>query len=60
MKEQHTGKASSEIGTDWKRLRALTDKAIRSSIESDPDARPTDVNFWKTAKVAMPKPNDQG
>ena len=26
MKEQHTGKASAKFGTDWNRLRALTDK----------------------------------
>ena len=28
MKEQHTGKASAEFGTDWNRLRALTDKVV--------------------------------
>ncbi len=60
MKEQHTGKTLAKVGTDWERLRALTDKNIRRSIESDPDARPTDVNFWKKAKVVLPQPNDQG
>ena len=56
MKEQHTGKASAKVGTDWNRLRALTDKGIRRSIESDPEARPIDVNFWKKAKVVLPQP----
>jgi uncharacterized protein (DUF4415 family) len=54
MKEQRTGKVSAKAGTDWKRLRALTDKDIRSGIEADTEARPTDVNFWKKAKVALP------
>jgi uncharacterized protein (DUF4415 family) len=57
MKEQLTGKASAKRGvTDWKRLRSSSDKDIRRGIEADPDARPTDVNFWKKAKVAMPRP----
>jgi uncharacterized protein (DUF4415 family) len=57
MKERPTGKASAKVGaTDWKRLRALRDKDIRSAIKADPEARPTDANFWKRAKVAMPAP----
>ena len=57
MKEQHTGKASAKGGTtDWKRLDSLSDKEIRSAIEADPEARPTDANFWKKAKVTLPRP----
>jgi len=57
MKEQRTGKASAKSeSTDWKRLRSLTDKQIRTALETDPEARPTDVNFWKKAKVALPQP----
>ena len=56
MKEQRTGKASPKTCTDWKRLRALTDEEIRSGIEADPDAYPTDANFWKNAKVVLPQP----
>ena len=57
MKEQHTGKASAKGGkTDWKRLDSLSDKEIRSAIEADPEARPTDANFWKNAKVTLPRP----
>jgi uncharacterized protein (DUF4415 family) len=56
MKEKHTGKASAKRGsTDWKRLDSLSDKEIRSAIEADPEARPTDANFWKTAKVTLPR-----
>jgi len=39
MKEQHTGKASAKGGTDWKRLRSLSDTEIRSAVEADPEAR---------------------
>ena len=57
MKEKHTGKASAKGGkTDWKRLDSLSGKEIRSAIEADPEARPTDVNFWKKAKVTLPRP----
>ena len=56
MKEQRMGKASVKGGTDWKRLRSLTDKEIRNAVEADPEARPTDVIFWKKAKVALPRP----
>ncbi len=57
MKEQHSGKASAKGGaTDWNRLRSLSDKDIRGAIEADPEARPTDVNFWKKAKVTLPRP----
>ena len=58
MKEQHTGKASAKgATTDWNRLRSLSDKDIRSgAIGADPEARPTDVNFWKKAKVTLPRP----
>jgi uncharacterized protein (DUF4415 family) len=47
---------ANERATDWNRLRSLSDKEIRSAIEADPEARPTDVDFWKKAKVVMPQP----
>jgi uncharacterized protein (DUF4415 family) len=56
MKEQLTGKASAKRGaTDWKRLRTLSDRDIRSAVKADPEARRTDVDFWKQAKVVMPR-----
>ena len=56
MKEQPIGKASANrIATDWKRLRALSDKGIASAVKADPEARPTDVDFWKQAKIVIPK-----
>ena len=60
MKEQPTGKAWSKGGakggaTDWERLRALSDKDIRRAVKADPEARPTDVDFWKQAKVVLPQ-----
>ena len=56
MKERHTGKASAKRGaTNWKRLRSASDKAIRSALDSDPDVRRTDIDFWKNAKVVLPR-----
>ena len=56
MKEQPIGKASLKgVATDWKRLRALSDKGIASAVKADPEARPTDVDFWKQAKIVIPK-----
>jgi len=37
---------------------ALTDEQVRSAIEADPDAHPTDDRFWKTARVVMPRPKE--
>ena len=56
MKEQPTGRASARRGaTDWKRVRSLSDKAIEDAVKADPGARPTDENFWKQAKVVLPR-----
>jgi uncharacterized protein (DUF4415 family) len=54
MKEKRTGIASHKELSDWKRLRSLSDRQIRRAVESDPDARPTDAEFWKKAHVVIP------
>ena len=41
--------------TDWKRVRSLSDTAIRRAVKLDPAAHPTDGNFWKKAQVVMPQ-----
>jgi uncharacterized protein (DUF4415 family) len=60
MNEKLTGKTSSKTPaktlTDWKRLRSLSDRDIKSAIEKDPNARPTTAGFWKKAKVVLPQP----
>lgn len=56
-KDARTGKASGSkrvAGTDWAKLRSASAATIREGIESDPDAHPTDVAFWKDAKVVWP------
>lgn len=54
MKGKRTGRVSEKAGTDWKRLRARSDRQIRRSLEQDPEARPSDAEFWKQARVVMP------
>ena len=58
MKDATTGKTSKrrKIGTDWEALSRLSDADIRAGIDDDPDARATDENFWKDARVVLPKP----
>jgi uncharacterized protein (DUF4415 family) len=56
MKEKPIGKISPKTGaTNWKRVRTASDSDIREAVKSDPEAHPTDVNFWKQAKVVLPK-----
>jgi len=56
MSVKRTGKASVSGGTDWEKLRQLSDRANRVAIQGDPDARVTDAEFWKGARVVMPRP----
>ena len=56
MKKKPIGKTSDkDRTTDWKRLHALSEKDIRAAVKADPEARPTDVNFWKQAKIVLPQ-----
>lgn len=41
--------------TDWDRVNALTDKEIEEAARSDPDAAPTDLAFWKDARIVWPE-----
>jgi uncharacterized protein (DUF4415 family) len=55
-KDAPSGKISkTSRGTDWERLRHLSDADIRKGIEADPDVRPTDEEFWRNAKVVLPR-----
>ena len=45
-------------GTDWARLRRVSAASIRKGIAADPDARATDEQFWKIAKVVLPTPKE--
>ena len=33
----------------------MSDAEVQRAAESDPDARPTDAAFWKTAHLVIPK-----
>jgi len=57
MKDAPTGKTSKakrSTGTDWDRVHRMSDGELRQGIESDPDARATDEEFWKKARVVWP------
>lgn len=54
MNEKRIGKSSAKPGAGWNRLRSQNDVQIRGAIEGDPDARPTDAEFWKKARIVMP------
>lgn len=49
-----TSKAERKSGTDWKKLRNVSNAAIRRGIASDPDAHATDEGFWRDAKIVWP------
>jgi uncharacterized protein (DUF4415 family) len=57
MKEEPIGKVAmtTESGTDWERLRTMSDAEIHAAAIADPDAQPTDETFWKNAKLTLPK-----
>ena len=59
MNGDTTGKMSkSKHGTDWERLRTMSEAEIKAGIAEDPDARPGDEEFWKGARVVMPRPKE--
>ena len=33
----------------------MTDEEVHAAIVADPDARPTDENFWKSGRVVRPR-----
>ena len=41
--------------TDWDYLDSVTDEEIEEAVRSDPDAMLLDDDFWKNAKLVMPK-----
>ncbi|MDH3603520.1 MAG: BrnA antitoxin family protein [Candidatus Tectomicrobia bacterium] len=41
--------------TDWQQVDALSETEIEEAAHSDPDAQPTEAEFWKTATLRMPE-----
>ena len=57
MKEKRTGARSRRRTSDkgWqRRLAAMSDREINEAARADPDAQPTDLEFWKNAQVILP------
>lgn len=44
-----------EERTDWERLRRMSDEDAEKAAASDPDAPPTDEEFWDQARLVRPK-----
>ena len=44
--------------TDWARFDAMTESEIDAAAQSNPDAQPTDADFWKGARVVWPEKKD--
>jgi uncharacterized protein (DUF4415 family) len=40
--------------TAWRRLASMSEREIVRGAKADPDAQPTDAEFWKDAKVVLP------
>ena len=40
--------------TDWALLRSMSDEEAAARAADDPDAQPTDADFWKNARVTLP------
>ena len=59
MKDDTTGNTSkaskAKRGTDWRKLRQMSDAEIHAGIAADPDAHPTDDAFWQDAQVVLPQ-----
>jgi uncharacterized protein (DUF4415 family) len=49
------GTSKTNPATDWKRLRTMTDADVHAGVVADPDVQPTSEDFWKAARVVMPK-----
>jgi uncharacterized protein (DUF4415 family) len=56
MSGDTSGKLSkADAGTDWRRLRELTDEEVHEAVLADPGIEPTDEAFWKTARIVLPR-----
>ena len=40
--------------TDWTLLREMSDEEVDARAAEDPDAQPTDADFWKSATARLP------
>ena len=40
-----------DLRTDWDRLRKMSDEEAEAAAASDPDAPPTDEEFWDKARL---------
>lgn len=59
MSDRHTARRSktsrAESKTDWARVDALGEADLDEAARADPDAPPTDAEFWRDAKLVMPE-----
>ena len=41
--------------TDWEKVRRLSEAELDAAARSDPNALPTDPDFWQDADLVMPE-----
>ena len=46
---------TSRAKSDWRRVAAMSESEITRAARSDPDAQPTNLEFWKDARLVMPE-----
>jgi uncharacterized protein (DUF4415 family) len=57
MKEKRTvvrRRARIRGKSDCARVTSMSEKEIMRAAKSDPDAQPTDLEFWKDARIVLP------
>ena len=57
MRRTYTGDVSkkSKDRTNYRKVAAITDSAIRKAVDSDPDTFLPDERWFKAAQIVMPK-----
>jgi uncharacterized protein (DUF4415 family) len=57
MREKHIvvrARARGRGRTDWQGLASMKENEIARRAKTDPDAQPTDADFWREARVVEP------
>jgi uncharacterized protein (DUF4415 family) len=59
LEELRKLQARGKTETDWNQVDAMTEEDIDAAARSDPDALPTDEDFWRDAVLVVPQEKEQ-